>query len=100
MAGINSLKRLRNVNLTSIKEGVKKSAALTLLLSTTACNINGIFGDEILNFFGGLLCCMGLLVPASLVVGLIGSQLDQKIHPEKYTSQRDPIEEHNPPYYQ
>ena len=37
MAGINSLKGLRNVNLTSIKEGAKKTAALTLLLSTVAC---------------------------------------------------------------
>lgn len=57
MAGINSLKGLRNVNLTSVKEGVKRSAALTLLLSTVACSQYDI------NNYNCILALPGILIP-------------------------------------
>ena len=42
MASINSLNYLKNINLSSVKETAKRTAALTLLLSTVACSLNDI----------------------------------------------------------
>ncbi len=68
MAGINSLKGLRNVNLTSVKEGAKRSAALTLLLSTVACTQD----ERSALFFlgGGFLCIFGPGIVLALIGGI------------------------------
>jgi hypothetical protein len=68
MAGINSLKGLRNVNLTSVKEGAKRSAALTLLLSTVACTQDE--GNALFIFGGGFLFIFGPSIVLSVIAGI------------------------------
>lgn len=79
MAGINSLKGLRNVNLTSIKEGAKKTAALTLLLSMTACTQN-----ELANASLALLCILPFAIPLlGPIIGMLFIR-EKKEPPAKY----------------
>ncbi len=59
MAGINSLNYLKNINLSSVKETAKKTAAVTLLLSTAACSWNDTSKGMV-----------GCLVPPAVLLGL------------------------------
>lgn len=81
MAGVNSLNRLKNTNLSSVKETAKKTAVLTLLLSTVACNIGNVVGNDTWVY---ALCCVPLLIIT--VVGSVNSYMNAKYgreHPEK-----------------
>ncbi|MEK7177515.1 MAG: hypothetical protein AAB705_01670 [Patescibacteria group bacterium] len=66
MAGINGLNRLRNINLSSVKETAKRTAAVTLLLSMTAltaCSASNNFeriGDGIQYLIWDILCIPSL----------------------------------------
>jgi len=86
MAGINSLKGLRNVNLTSVKEGAKRSAALTLLLSTVACNQNLMGGDSII-IWGPLLFIFG----PSVVIGIIAGIYEHFFDPPSDEGSSSPV---------
>lgn len=79
MAGINSLNRLRNVNLSSAKEATKKTAALTLLLSMTACTQNELANNSLL-----LLCLLPFVIPIlGPIIGAIFIR-EKKEPPTKY----------------
>ncbi len=64
MADRINLNRIRNINFAPNKNMAKTTAALTLLLSTTACNANEI----IANCVGGL--CAYIIIPAAILYGI------------------------------
>lgn len=86
MAGINSLRGLRNINLTSVKETVKRTAALTLLLSTVACSQSARSDSFII--WAPLLCIFGPSVVGAIIGGLYEHFFDPPVN-HKSESDKD-----------
>ncbi len=56
-------------NLSSVKETAKRTAAVTLLLSTVACTINDVDDGGIGNFILGFSCCwLATFIPFGLMM--------------------------------
>lgn len=70
MADRINLNRLKNINFSSVKEGAKKTAALTLLLSTVACSsYQGDYSEFSCCVIP--LCAYGLLCALAIIPNVI-----------------------------
>ena len=102
MAGLNSPNVLNTKNYLSSKDIVKRTTALTLLLSMTAltaCTINGVDDGGLGNIILGFVGCMVLSIPITFGAITLNLYIDGKLYDieHKRNLSKDPHYYDDPP---